>query len=1056
MKKSYYTWLVLLFFNITIVLAQEKKVNGIVNDDTNQPLFGVNILVKGTNNGTQTDFDGKYTINCSVGDVLVFSYLGFANQEITVAQASTVNITLKSDADVLDAVVVTAQGIKREQKALGYAIQGVNKELLETQPEPDVVKLLDGKLAGVDINSTGGAPGSGSSVIIRTIGNITGSNQPLWVIDGVPFQSGTDSPFGFTAAGGGVASSRFLDIDPNNILDVQVLKGLAATTIYGDQGKDGVILVTTKNSQVSEGNFNVDLSVNTYVTEVANLPNFQNTFGGGGGNNVNTGYIGSWGDFADGRLIPHPLSGPQFATVFPEYQGVTVPYVTQPNNVKNFFKTGFGKGVNLGVSGSSEKISYNTGFNYTNEDGYLPKSGLTRYGFSFGGRVNVNEKFSVSGSGNYVRTDTKTPPIAASNSATGVSVFERLLYIPRSLDLHNLPFQNPLDGSNVFYSRTDTDNPLWLIANSKNTEIIDRFYGKTEFNYKIFDKVNAMYRFGIDTYTNKLSFSINKGSAEATLNTGLLRDDFRTNRLFVHDFILSTDVFKLGDFGVDGLLGFNIRRDEFESRSLVSQGQVIFGRLNHDNFNTQTVGQSYFDRNVFGAYAQANLSYKNFLYLNLSARNDWVSNLEAENNSAFYPSASLSFIATDAFPGIKSSKFNYLKLRGGYATAADFPGLSYLTRQTANLNTQGFNGLTTISSSTTLGNVDLKPILHKEYEFGLEAKFFSGRLGFDATYFHRDTEDQILQRSLGASTGSLSTSVNAGLVSSDGVEVSLNVTPLKSKDFSWNVTSNFYAYETVVEDLPEGSESFAVNGFGNLGNFAVEGQPINVIVGNYALSDGNGGFLINPADGHIISSDDVGLDDKIIGDPNPDWTLNTINTFTYKNLSVSAQLDYVHGGDVYSQTITNLLNRGVTKDTEINREQTFVIPGVYANPNTGEIVTDANGNPIQNQIQIAANDIYFSNLYDPSSAGIYDATRIRLKNVSIAYNFPNKWLKGTGIESLRLSLNGDNLWYKAFNIPEHTNVDFDINSAGVGTAQGLEFQTALNSRRFGAAIKMSF
>ena len=1048
--------LILLFFSTAMVLAQEKTVSGTVTDQNGMPLLGVNILVKGTSSGTQTDFDGNYTLNCESNDILVFSFLGFATQEITVGNQNVINVNLEESAAQLETVVITAQGIKRDQKALGYATQAVAAGLLESQPEPDIVKLLDGKLAGVDINSTGGAPGSGSSVIIRTIGNITGNNQPLWVVDGVPFQSGTDTPFGFTSAGGGVATSRFLDIDPNNIADVQVLKGLAATTLYGDQGKNGVIVITTKNSQFDEGRFNVDVSMGTYITTVANLPDFQNTYGGGGGNAINTGFIGSWGDFADGRMIPHPLSGVQFASIFPEYQGAMVPYVTQPDNVKDFFETGIGSSFNLNASGSAEKLGYNIGFNYTDEDGYIPSSGLTRYGFTFGGNAKISEKITFSGSGNYVRTDTKTPPIAASNSATGVSVFERLLYIPRSLDLQGLPFQNPIDGSNVFYSRTDTDNPYWLVANARNTENIDRFFGRAEFDYKFHEKFNLKYRFGIDTYTNQLGFSINRGSAESTLNIGLLRDDFRKNRLFVHDLILNSDVFKFGDFGVDAIAGFNMRRDVLETRTLLSQGQVIFGRLNHDNFTTQSVGQGLFERNVFGVYAQANLSYKNYLFLNLSARNDWVSNLEAENNSAFYPSASLSFILTDAFTELKSDALSYLKLRGGYATAADFPGLSYLTRQTANLNTQGFNGLTTITSSTTLGNVGLKPVLHKEYEFGLEAKLFNSRVVLEATYFHRDTEDQILQRALDPSTGFLSTSVNAGLVASDGVEVNLSLTPIKKENFEWNINTNFYAYETIVEDLPEGSESFAVNGFANLGNFAIEGEPINVIVGNYALRDGNGGFLINPADGHIIQSDDVGLDDAIIGDPNPDWSLNVINTVKFKNLSLTAQVDYVHGGDVFSQSIQNFLRRGVTQDTEAGRQQTYVLPGVYADPNTGQILTDGSGNPIPNQIQLATNDLYFSNLLDPSSGSIYDATRIRLKNVALSYDFPQKWLKNTKINSIRFSLTGDNLWYKAFNIPEHTNVDLDINSAGVGTAQGLDFQTALNSRRYGFAINLSF
>ncbi|WP_299313988.1 SusC/RagA family TonB-linked outer membrane protein [uncultured Aquimarina sp.] len=1065
----------LLAFVVQLTFAQEKTISGNVTDNSGLPLPGVNIVVKGTSKGTQSDFDGNYTIEVNRGAVLSFSYLGFTTKEVAVGDGDSINIQLAEDAATLEEVVVTAQGIRREKKSLGYAVTVVQSDEIEQKPESDINRALNGKIPGVQITGAGGATGSATNVFIRTSVSITGNNQPLYIVDGVPFESSPNTTGGFTS-GTTSTSNRTLDLNPDNIANISVLKGLSAANLYGSRGRNGVILITTKAGSTEKSNkkFEVSFSNTTYITQISNLPEFQNTYGQGADQAFNPGFVGNWGAaFSDIDNVIHPYANgrnPGFDQLFPQFFGIEIPYQAAENNVKDFFRTGLGRSTSVGVSSASEKGNFSINYNNTDEDGYIESNNLRKNSFSIGGNLKLSNNFNVGGTLNYVNTTLRTPPISASNGIGALTIFQRLLFIPRNIDLTNLPFQNPVDGSSVYY-RPDIENPYWLLDNAGTSSDTRRTYGSFNAGYTFNDHISLQYTFGLDTYTDLQRFSVNKGAvARAEYQVGYLRTTTSTNEILNHRAILNFDGYRAGNFRFGALVGFESRRDEFGRDGIASTNQVVFGRQNHDNYiNHNSLDpvsgvdlQFNDERNVVGFFGEVKVDYNDYLYATISGRNDWVSNVQPANRSIFYPSTSISFIPTSAFEGLRGDVLNFLKIRGGYATSAGFPTL-FRTAQQLNSVANAFgpstNPTTTNTFSGFLANPDLKPELHREIELGIEANFFNSRITLDASVYSRVSKDQILQRNLAPSTGFSQQFFNAGQIDGEGIEIALGLTPVKTDSFSWNIQNNFTAAETEVVEIPE--ERILTSGFGGLGNYAIEGLPLGVIVGTYYIRDDNGNILVDATNtttqGRYLTSNDVPVEDNlaVIGDPNPDWRMTTINTFSYKGLSLSAQLEYTHGGDILSNTASNLLTRGVTRDTE-DRESTTILPGVVGNPTTGLPVLDANGQPIQNTVQIGANDIYFQNVFRANEGQVFDGSTLRLRDVTLAYKLSEEMLAKTPFGSISFAISGQNIWYKAYNFPEYLNFDPEVLSTGVGNGQGLDFQTAPTSKRYSFSIKATF
>ncbi|MBL4662723.1 MAG: SusC/RagA family TonB-linked outer membrane protein [Flavobacteriaceae bacterium] len=1083
----------LLAFVVQLTFAQEKTISGTISDENSLPLPGVNVIIKGTSTGTQSDFDGNYSVNASVGQTIVYSYLGYTTQEQAVtAGTSNISFSMAPDAEALSEVVVTGYGGRtKSKKALGYAVSTIEAEAIENKPESDVIRSLNGKVAGVQIVGTGGATGSGTNFIIRSKSSINGNNQPLFVVDGVPFDASTNQQTGF-GGGNTVTSSRFLDLDPNNIESVQILKGLSAAVLYGQQGRNGVVLIKTKTGSSKDLNkkFEVTLSQSVYVTKISALAEYQNDYGQGANNAPNAGFVGNWGGRFDAGLdIAHPYAGLGDAesNPFPQFVDVEIPYSAAPNNVSDFFRTGIGSSTSINVAGSGDGGSrYNMNFGYTTEDGYIPNNGLTRYNFGIGGSAKLSNKFTFNGTANYSNLRVNTPPIAANNAANSLSIFTRLLFIPRNVDLGNLPFENPSDGSSVYY-RADQENPYWLLKNAGTEQKVSRFYGSYNVSYDVSDFIRLNYRFGLDTYNEVQDFKVNRGAVTTNYITGYLRSTSATNLIHDHNFNAGFNNIKISEkLTFSTSLGFNARRDSYEQFGISSTDQITFGFFNHKNFlnggDLDAVRGSSLsfeqEQNILGIYNETSLDYDNFLFLTLSGRNDWASTLEQQNRSLFYPGVSLYFVAT-SLDGIGSNSggLGYLKFRAAYGTSARFPS-PYSTRDVLLLQQNGFidsdGPIVTNSVDSERFNTDLKPELQREFEVGSDAEFFNRRLVIEATVYKRFIEDQIIQnpgRPVNPSTGFTSIADNIAKSEIQGVELGLNFVPIKAGDFTWSIRNNFSAYENTVTDTGDIEEPILFAGFIGLGNYAVEGKPLGVIIGSYAARiDSNnateenpfgigveGTLLINPTDGKVIVSDnDLGLGDEIVGDPNPDWNATSIHTFEYRGLSLSAQIEYQHGGDIYSQTASQFYRRGVTTVNTDNREGSFVLPGVLADPTTGTPLTDGSGNQIPNTIQISANDVYFINLVDPVGQGIYDASHFRLREISLGYTLPEKFLEKTPFGKVSFSFSGQNLYVRTFNIPQAFNIDPEALSSGVGNGQGLEFQTGPTSKRYSFSVKATF
>ncbi len=1053
--RSKFKWIFALLLALTMQFsfAQEKTVSGTVSDETG-PLPGANIVVKGTKKGVQTDVDGKYAIQAKAGDVLVFSFIGLADASATVGASNTINMVMKSGAQELGEVVVTSQGIKKEKKAVGYAVATIKAEDFASKPSTDVVRALTGKAPGVNIQQTSGLSGSGTNIIIRGYSSITGNNQPLFVVDGVPFNADTNSDGNFIE-GSTNASSRFLDLDPNSIESINILKGLAATTLYGSAGRNGVVLVTTKsgNTKAISKKMDVTFSQSVFMTEISALPDYQNNYGVGFDNTWQEAFSnwgpkfgtrGTQGVAFDGT-VPHPYAD----SGLPEYENARTPYKPY-NNVRPFFTTGMVTTSSLSVGGRSENTTYNLSVGHTDDKGFIENNGYKRLVLSTGGSTKLTNGLSFNTTMSYVRTEKSAPPTAAGfgSNAAAPSVFANVLYTPRSFDLFGLPYEYPVTHASLNY-RKDIPNPRWTLKNSSDDESVRRFFGNFTTTYEINSWSNVSYRLALDNYTQTKKYYINKGNWQPFDEEGFMRTTVNENTVFDHtvSYNFDTKLDSNGNWNLDGTLGFNPRQESYRYNYLFSTVQFIYGFNEHQNFENH---EGYSERqnfNIVGLYGSTTLGFKKYLYLNLQGRNDSYSSLQKDSRSLFYPSASLSFVPTDAFSGLKGNKWvNYVKMRASYGTSAGFPDayktrIGLLSTAKAFLKDDG-TVINTLAPRRELGNLNLKPELVKEIEFGIEGKFLDNRIGFDFSIYDKRSTDLIIERDLDPATGYDFTTDNVAEVSNKGFELGYNLSVIRTKTdgFSWDISGSFTKNRNIVEKLGLGNvKELAFAGFTNLGNFAIEGRPFGVIMGSSIVRDGNGNYVVGN-DGNYLVNNDL----TEIGDPNADWRTTIINEIGYKNVTLGFQLEYQKGGDIYSTTAAMLLSRGLTKDTDFDRSGTFVLPGVNQNGNI-------------NTTQIGITQYGFNNSgFFVREQSIYDATNLRLREISLSYSLPKKFLEKTPFGSISMSVVGNNLWFEAFNFPKHLNFDPEVLSLGVGNGQGFDYVTGPTAKRYGFNFKLTF
>ncbi len=1073
----------MVLFCLGITMAQ-RTVTGTVTDETGETLIGASVLVKGTTTGTVTDIDGSYSLDVPAGEqTLVFSYTGYATQDVITGASNVIDITL-SEGLQLNEVVVTGLGIKKEKKALGYGVSTISNDQLEGKAEGDVARILRGKATGVDITQTSGLAGSGTNVIIRGYSSITGSNQPLFVVDGIPFNTDTNADqFG---SGGATASSRFLDLDPNSIAEISILKGLSATVLYGEAGRNGVVLITTKNGQGgAAANKGVEVSFTQSIaqTEISNVPDYQNTYGNGFGGGFGW-FFSNWGAaFADLKpstygadykgekngqvLITHPLDQPQYNDDVPEFIGAEYPHQAW-ESVENFFDTGLTSQTSLSVESKlGANSSMSATYSYLSDEGFIPdldeqrgggpSNYLRKHNFGLGAQTQLQNGLRIRGSFNYADSEKLAPLTGAARGGDGNGLFAALLFTPRSMDLLGLPYQSPLDGSNIYYRRGGAiQNPLWTLNNSGQAENVNRFFSTMQADYEITPWLTALYRIGVDQYSQTNRRHINRGGPRVP--DGELFTSNRKNRITDQILNLIYDVKLSDDLNLDGLVGLNLKSEKNSGNGTFSTNQFVFDLLTHQNYVNHNSFSGVYDRNTVGAFATASLGYKNYLYLSAQARNDWTSTLERENRSVFYPSVSVSFVPTDAIPSLQNSNVvNYLKLRLGYGTSAGYP-LPYQTRTTLNTSTNNFvtaggSVLNTNSLSNRLGNANLQPELHKELEGGVEAKFLNNRVGIDLSLYDRQSSDLIIDLSLDPATGFTNTTVNAAELNNKGVELGLDLTPLKGRNFSWDITLNYTKNVSEINKISDGIDQIQIAtnsadffngggaagaGAGGLGNYAIVDQPYGIMQGSEFNKDANGNYIVDGQGNYTAAS---GL--TVIGDPNPDFTANWINNISYKGLSFGFQFQYIKGGDIFSSTVQALLGRGNTVDTDFDRFVPIVLPGVKAD-----------GTP--NDIQTYAGDSFFRAYFFADEGGIFDATSIRLREISLSYVFPDKLIEKTPFGRIGLTFSGQNLWYNAPNFPEGINYDPEVLSTGVGNARGFDFRTAPTAKKIGVTLNATF
>lgn len=1063
---------------VQLALAQEKTVKGTVSDESGIPLPAASVVVKETNKGATSDFDGNYSISVNQGQTLVFSYVGYKLKEVKVGALSTINVSLEPD-NQLEEVIITAQGIKKEKKALGYAVTTVDSKDLEQKADTDIGKILRGKASGVRITGSGGVSGSGSNIIIRGQSSITGGNQPLFIVDGVPFDGSSGSANQSASSGAfqsGNVASRFADIDPNNIESVSILKGLSATALYGGEGRNGVILITTKTGKDANKKMEVTINQSIFFNDII-LPDYQDTWGNGF-QNVYGAFFSNWGARFDSQAtIDNAFRtslvnnfGVEPSVLFPgrtdlDAQDVTYrPY----NSQEAFFKTGTIASTSVNVSGAfGDKGSFNSSYAHVEDQSFIPNNNLRRDNFSVGGTYKMSNKFTLSGKISLAKTDIRSPftdastgsDVTSSTAGTGgVASIWNILYLPRSVDI-TLPNQHPITGESIWYrGGNDRTNPAWALNNTQDKQSTDRVFTNFVASYAAADWLNVSYRLGIDSQNTRGTRAINKGSNDGLHPNGYLQTTSQRFTIWDQSLLFTLDKELSEDFGLQATIGGTTKRQVFERDGSESRDQIIYGLLNHLNFsnsstiiegtvfadNSQTY-QTFNERNNVAAYVSGTLSYKNFLYLNTSLRNEWDSTLEQENRSQFSPGVSMSFIPTSAFEGLRSTNgLNFLKLRAGYGTSPGYT-VPYTTRSAVSLvpnifQTAGGLGTTTTSIQNFLPNPNLKPELSKEFEIGLEARVLDNRVGIDFTYYNKDTENLIIARPLAPETGYTSTFTNIGNVINEGFEIGFDITPVRTEDFEFKISGSFTQNESVVKGLDEGEQIQYGGLFSSTTNAAINNQPLGVIVGGQIAKDENGNRLVGE-DGYWLQDPENG----VIGDPNPDW-FSTVNTgLTWKNWTFNMQWEYQQGGDIYATTIGALVGRGLVEDTDFDRTQSIVLPGVR----------QATGQP--NDIQLTATEAYFNNIgFGIDEVLIYDATHIRLREAAISYRLPKKWLDKTPFGNVSFTVSGQNLFVKAFNTPDSVNYDPELNSLGVGNSQGFDYLTSWNSRRYGMSVKVTF
>lgn len=1014
--------------------AQTTTVTGTITDGGGIPIPGANVIVKGTKTSTSSDFDGKYSIAiANQSAILVFSYVGTATKEIPVAGLTTINVALSANNQQLSEVVVTALGIKRERKALTYSAQTVSTQELSEARSLNVANSLSGKVAGLNFSTTGTGVGSSSRITLRGNRSLTGNNQPLFVIDGIPMDNTVSTPA--TDIGGTTSFDGISNINPEDIESLTVLKGPSAAALYGSRASNGVIVITTKKGPAN-GKAHISVSTNFMASSAYNLLNQQNVYGQGNAGVYNASSTSSWGPKMEGQQV----SAWQLVAN-PNYSGpATYAFTPQPNNATDFFKTGYSLSKNLTASMGNDKTQGYFSYTNTEAKGIVVGNDLNRHNFNLRLTSALTDKFKLDAKVNYI-----TQKIENAVGAGEGSIGEALYTMPRNMPYSQYKdFEYVDDAGQIRYNYINGNvlstlgaNPFWLAKRNLRADERNRIIAFTSLTYDFTKDLSLMVRTGIDQATNKAKVARYAATAILNQDFGSYSESISENTELNSDFLLSYKK-QFGDFKLNVNAGGNAL---VQKRDGISSGGTL-SRRNYfalTNLQTTTVTPDYSEKKINSLYGSSQLSYKDYLYLDVTARNDWSSALPASDRSFFYPSVGLTGILTDMFD-IKSDVLSFLKVRGSYAQVGNDTNPYLLANQ---LTYYGFNG-GVVQSSTLLNNPNLKPEISSSQEFGLNTRLFNNKIGLDFTWFQTNTKDQIFTINVPESSGYAKQVINGGEIQNKGFEVVLNANIVDATNFSWDATANFATYRTKVLSIIEGRDEINIaTGYERLA------QTIVKKGGDYGDLYIRG-FQRN-ADGQIIVNATSGLPeftsgfDVLAGNFNPDWTAGLQNKFKYKDFSLSFLVDFRIGGNVISYSQARMAGSGVSEMT-LNGRDGFVVNGV---------VDNGSGSYTPNTTSITAEN-YWSQVAsrDPRSAEdfVYDATNIRLREVVLGYSLPSKLLRSTPFTGIDFSLVGRNLFFFV-NKAKYFDPEQGVS---VGNLQGIESYNIPTTRDFGFNAKFNF
>ena len=1022
-----------LFFLICVLgfsSLQAQTVNGTITDATDGTLLpGVNVIIKGTKIGASSDFNGNYSIEVTSTDaILQFSYLGYSTKEIKVNGKSIMNVSLNQSAESLDEVVVTALGISREKKSLGYSVSEVDGSSVSLAKEANVVNSLSGKVAGVVITQSASGPAGGTRVIIRGNNSITGNNQPLYVVDGVPIDnSGIGSANGSNTSnynrsdlGTGIS-----DLNSDDIKSMSVLKGPNAAALYGSRASNGVILITTKKGSNQQG-LGISLSTNISFQNPLILPEYQNEYGAGKDGVFATDLTelkgnGSWGPKFDGSSQLY-------------YTGENRPYVAQPDNVKDFFETGSSIVNTLAISKSNENSSLRFSYSNSTMQSILPNSEVDRNNFNLRGFSQLTDKFSLGAKVTYFLQGAKNRP---SQGTEGVMAY--LYGLNRNIDINDLKtYQNLDDGYGVISATNSGGNPYWILYNDKNEDNRKRFSGFAKAKYDFSDTFKAFVRVGTDAVSHDTeSYSaVGHHFYPAGRINYSATDRTETN----YDLLLMYNKDINEDFNLSVNVGANALHSTYKSSSIAGEDFKIPGKYFISNTDPLklSVGQTdLIEKKVNSVYGSGSLAYKGMMYLDITGRNDWSSALSSENRSYLYKSASLSMLLNKMFD-FGASKINLAKLRLSYANV----GNDTDPQQIVNLfsvASNGYLGNTTVSRPNIKFSESLRPEDVTSTEFGFEVKALENRLFADFTYYSISSKDLIFDVPVDPATGYSYFRENVGEVSNKGFELMIGGTPIRNDNFKWDVSLNLSQNTNELVSLIDGQDffEFSTTNSGAVDVRAQVGEGFGDIYGTTWKTTDDGQLLLTATGRPQASDERVKL-----GNYQPDMTGGFSNTFNYKDFALNFLLDFRIGGEVYSGTDAALDARGVSVKTLQYREDGITVEGVW----------DDDGTLTPNTTNISAQD-YWGAVSGIASEYIIDQTNVRLREISLSYNFPNAILEKTFVQNASLSLTGRNLF---FLYKKSDNFDPEASYSTSNFAQGVLYYNLPTTSSIGLSLNVKF